>query len=132
MHVRLDDLVEIGADCSVGHGALLHGARLKDRVLVGMGAILMDHVQVGEDVIIGAGSVLLEGFQVPDRSVVVGVPAQVIGEVSQEAMNKKRMGVVRYQGLPPLYKAHLREIPPGEVATLRGDEPRPWANESDR
>jgi len=68
----------IGCDVSVGHGAILHGCTIKDRVLVGMGAIVLNGAVVGEDSLIGAGAVVTEGMQVPPGSVVLGVPGKVL------------------------------------------------------
>jgi len=72
----------LGNDVSVGHGAILHGCILSDRVLVGMGAIVLNGAHVGEDSLIGAGAVVTEGMQVPPGSVVVGVPGKVLKETT--------------------------------------------------
>lgn len=74
----------IGNDVSVGHGAILHGCTIKDRVLVGMGAIVLNGAVVGEDSLIGAGAVVTEGMQVPPGSVVVGVPGKIPKETSPQ------------------------------------------------
>ncbi len=118
VHVRPGEEAQLGIDCHVGHGAIIHGAKLEDRVLVGMGAILFEGVRVGADSVIGAGSVLPEGFQVPPRSLVTGVPAKIRGEVPEEILKRKRAGTAMYQTLPELYRQHLKEIPPGQVKAL--------------
>jgi phenylacetic acid degradation protein len=115
VHVRPQEVARLGEDCHVGHGAIIHGAMIEDRVLVGMGAILFDGVRVGADAIVGAGSVLPEGFVVPPRAVVGGVPARILKEASDDLLERKRRGTVLYQSLPGLYGKHLREIPPEEV-----------------
>jgi carbonic anhydrase/acetyltransferase-like protein (isoleucine patch superfamily) len=74
--------VVLGSEVSVGHGAILHGCTLGDRVLVGMGAIILNGVNVGEGTLIGAGAVITEGMQVPANSVVVGVPAKIIKQTT--------------------------------------------------
>lgn len=71
----------VGEDCVVGHRVILHGCRLGDRVLVGMGAIVMDGVEVGSDVIIGAGAVLTPRTVVPSGVMVLGSPAKVKREL---------------------------------------------------
>ena len=76
--------VEIGEFVSVGHGAILHGCRIAGRVLVGMGAIIMNGASVGEDSIIGAGAVVPEQAVIPSRSVVLGVPGRVVKETTPE------------------------------------------------
>ncbi len=112
IHVRPNEVVSLGEDCHVGHGAIIHGATLGQRILVGMGAILMDGVRVGDDAIIGAGALLTEGFEVPQATIVAGVPARIMGEVTFELKERKKIGTSLYQTLPSLYRNHLREIPP--------------------
>lgn len=67
----------IGDEVTVGHGAIVHGATIGDRCLIGMGAIVLNGVELGSDTIVAAGSLLLEGTRVPPRSLVVGSPGQV-------------------------------------------------------
>ncbi len=67
----------IGDDVTIGHAAIVHGCTLHDRVLVGMGAILLNGVEVGEDSIVAAGTLLPEGMVVPPRSLVMGSPGKV-------------------------------------------------------
>jgi carbonic anhydrase/acetyltransferase-like protein (isoleucine patch superfamily) len=74
----------IGNDVSVGHGAILHGCTIKDQVLVGMGAIVLNGAVVGEGSVIGAGAVVTEGMNVPPGSVVVGIPGKIIKQASEE------------------------------------------------
>jgi carbonic anhydrase/acetyltransferase-like protein (isoleucine patch superfamily) len=74
----------IGADCTIGHGCVLHGARIEDHCLIGMGAILLAGSVIGEGSIVGAGALIKENFVVPPRSLVVGTPGRVIRTVSDE------------------------------------------------
>jgi carbonic anhydrase/acetyltransferase-like protein (isoleucine patch superfamily) len=78
VHVDPDAPNVIGADCTIGHGALVHGVEVGDRVLIGMGAILLGGSKVGEGCVIGAGAVVLENTAIPPYSLVVGAPAKVI------------------------------------------------------
>ncbi|MGB1019715.1 MAG: gamma carbonic anhydrase family protein [Flavobacteriaceae bacterium] len=71
----------IGHHVSIGHKAIVHGCTIKDRVLVGMGSIIMDHCVVGENSIIAAGAVLPQGTIVPPGSVYAGVPAKKIKSI---------------------------------------------------
>ncbi len=68
----------VGADCVIGHRAIVHGSTLEDGVLVGMGAILLNGVHVERGSVIAAGAVLTEGTRVPAGSLVVGVPGRVV------------------------------------------------------
>lgn len=72
----------IGNDVSIGHNAIVHGCTVQDKVLIGMGAIVMDHAVIGEGSVVAAGAVVTQHMQVPPGSLVAGVPAKVIGPVS--------------------------------------------------
>lgn len=67
----------IGRDVTIGHGAMIHGCTIEDRVLIGMGAILLNGVKIGSDSIVAAGSLVPEGAVIPPRSLAMGSPAKV-------------------------------------------------------
>lgn len=67
----------IGEHTTIGHGAILHGCTIGDNVLVGMGAIIMDGAVIGHNSVIGAGTLITQGMQIPDCSMVVGVPGKI-------------------------------------------------------
>jgi carbonic anhydrase/acetyltransferase-like protein (isoleucine patch superfamily) len=77
-------IVEIGNNVSIGHNALVHGCTIADNVLIGMGAIVMDHCIIASNCIIAAGAVLLENTQVEAWSVYAGVPAKKVKTLSPE------------------------------------------------
>lgn len=78
VHVQHDTHpTRIGNDVTVGHGAIVHGCTIHDRVLVGMGAIILNGATIGEDSIIAAGTLLTEGTTIPPRSMVMGSPGKV-------------------------------------------------------
>ena len=72
----------IGDEVTIGHGAIVHGCTIEDRCLIGMGAILLNGVNVGSESIVAAGSLVPEGFEVPPRSLVMGSPAKVRRELT--------------------------------------------------
>ncbi|MEZ5978273.1 MAG: gamma carbonic anhydrase family protein [Planctomycetota bacterium] len=74
----------IGSRTTVGHRCVLHGAKVGDRCLIGMGAILLGGCTIGDESIVAAGAVVKENAVIPPRSLVVGVPARVVREVSDE------------------------------------------------
>lgn len=74
----------IGEDCTVGHRCVLHGAQVGHRALIGMGAVLLGRSVVGDEAIVAAGAIVREGFEVPPRTLVAGVPARVVRDVSAE------------------------------------------------
>jgi carbonic anhydrase/acetyltransferase-like protein (isoleucine patch superfamily) len=76
--------VNLGNNVSVGHNALVHGCTVEDNVLIGMGAIVMDHCYIEENCIIAAGAVLLEGTRVESWSIYAGVPAKKVKTLSPE------------------------------------------------
>ena len=71
----------VGERVTVGHRAVLHGCRIGNDVLVGMGAILLDHVEIGDDCLIGAGALVPQGTIVPAGSLVLGSPARIVREI---------------------------------------------------
>ncbi|MDX1479554.1 MAG: transferase hexapeptide repeat family protein [Saprospiraceae bacterium] len=96
----------------IGHGAVVHGAEIGRNVLIGMNAVIMDRVQIGEDSIIGALTFVREGEEIPPRSLVVGNPGKVIRTVSDEMIAWKTKGTQLYQTLPADCRAHLRPATP--------------------
>jgi carbonic anhydrase/acetyltransferase-like protein (isoleucine patch superfamily) len=74
----------IGNDVSIGHNAIVHGCTIRDKVLVGMGAIVMDHADIGAGSVIAAGAVVLQNTKVEPGSLMAGVPAKRIGPVSAD------------------------------------------------
>jgi carbonic anhydrase/acetyltransferase-like protein (isoleucine patch superfamily) len=74
----------IGAEVTVGHRVVLHGAEVGDRSLIGMGAVLLGGSRIGAESLVAAGAVVKEGFVVPPRSLVVGVPARVVRALTDE------------------------------------------------
>jgi carbonic anhydrase/acetyltransferase-like protein (isoleucine patch superfamily) len=85
----------IGSDVIAGHNVVLHGCTVRDRVLVGIGAILLDGVEVGEESIVAAGSLLTPGTKVPPRSLVVGRPGRVVRATTPEEVESLILGGVR-------------------------------------
>ena len=84
LHCDPGEPMAIGEDCTVGHGAILHGMKIGDRCLIGMGAILLQRSVVGDECLVAAGAVVPEGMEIPPRSVVMGVPAKVVRKVTDE------------------------------------------------
>ncbi len=83
LHLDADAPLTIGEECTIGHNAVIHGATLGDRVLVGMNAVVLSHAQVGSGTIIGACALVGEHKSIPAGSLAVGVPAKVVRDLSQ-------------------------------------------------
>lgn len=86
----------IGEEVTVGHRCVLHGARVGDRSLVGMGAILLGRSVIGPECIVAAGAVVKENCEVPERSLVAGVPARVLRAVTDEEVEAIRRSAEGY------------------------------------
>lgn len=86
----------IGADVTIGHGAILHGCTVGDRCLIGMGSILLDNAVIGEGSVVAAGSLVPPRFVAPPRSLVRGSPAKVIREVTEDEGRLGIIGVEHY------------------------------------
>jgi carbonic anhydrase/acetyltransferase-like protein (isoleucine patch superfamily) len=84
VHPEHDEDLEIGDYVTVGHRAILHMRTLGSGTLVGMGAILMAHTHIGKECIIGAGALIPEGENIPDRTLLMGIPARRIRSVTDE------------------------------------------------
>jgi carbonic anhydrase/acetyltransferase-like protein (isoleucine patch superfamily) len=86
----------IGKRVGIGHRAIVHGTTIEDDCLIGMGSILLNGVHVGTGSVIGAGAVCREGMQIPPNSLVVGVPAVVKRQTTEEERNRIRRTVESY------------------------------------
>lgn len=103
----------IGNDVTIGHAALLHGCTINDRVLIGMGAIIMDGVVIGEDSIVGAGAVVTEGTIVPPQSVILGSPGTIKRSVTKEELVWIRASAENYVQYASQYLTHASTSTPG-------------------
>ena len=86
----------IGEEVTVGHRCVLHGAVVEDRCLIGMGAVLLGGSRIGAESIVAAGAVVREGADIPPRSLVVGVPARVVREVTDSEVEMIRASAQGY------------------------------------
>jgi carbonic anhydrase/acetyltransferase-like protein (isoleucine patch superfamily) len=112
IHMFPGKTVTLKKGAHVGHGAIIHGANLGENCLIGMNAVLMDDVEVGDESIIGALSFVAAGTQIPERSLVVGNPAKVIKQVTDEMIAWKTKGTQLYQRLPAECHKTLKEVEP--------------------
>lgn len=84
IHVTDKHGVKIGDYVSVGHGAILHGCKIKDNVLIGMNATVLNAAVINENSIVGAGAVVTENKEFPPGSLILGVPAKVVRELTKK------------------------------------------------
>src|SRR5215470_17338240 len=95
-------VTEIGDNVSIGHNAVIHGAKIEDGALIGMSAVILDHVIVGKDALVAAGAVVLSGTKVEAGSVYGGIPAKFIRKIdieqSKEINQKIAKSYLMYAG----------------------------------
>jgi len=105
----------------IGHGAIIHGARIGRNSLVGMNAVVMDDAVIGPECIVGALCFVPAGMQVPERKVVVGCPAKIVKDVTDKMLRWKEEGTELYQQLPADNYRSLRPCEPlREIPADRG------------
>ena len=96
--------VEIGKNVSVGHGAVVHGCKLDDNVLIGMNATVLNGAHISKNSIVGAGAVVSEGKEFPEGSLILGVPAKAVKEVTPEQIALIQNNADNYVKLSKQYK----------------------------
>ena len=96
--------VEIGENVSVGHGAVVHGCKLDDNVLIGMNATVLNGAHISKNSIVGAGAVVSEGKEFPEGSLILGVPARAVKELSDEQIQSIQNNADNYVKLSKQYK----------------------------
>lgn len=103
----------------IGHGAIIHGATIGKNCLVGMNAVIMDNVQLGDESVVGALTFIKEGEIIPARSLVVGNPGKIIKEVSDEMIGWKTEGTLLYQQLPADMFTYFKPCRPGKKKSAK-------------
>ncbi|MET4633703.1 gamma carbonic anhydrase family protein [Kaistia defluvii] len=106
LHTDMGYPLTIGEGCTIGHRAILHGCVIGANCLVGMGATIMNGARIGANCVIGAGALVPEGKEIPDGSLVVGVPAKVIRALDEAA-------IIKLQGAATHYVANWRRYAAG-------------------
>ncbi len=96
LHVDEGAGLSIGDRVTVGHGAILHGCTIKSNTLIGMGAIILNHAEIGSNCIIGAGALVTQGAVVPDGSLVIGNPGRVVRPVTDAEIEGVRQNAAHY------------------------------------
>ena len=88
--------VTVGRGCTIGHRAILHGSTIGDNTLVGMGAVILNRARIAENCIVGAGALVTEGREVPQGSLVMGVPAKVVRPLTPDEIGRNRISAAHY------------------------------------
>ena len=114
IHMFPGVIVLLKEGAHIGHGAIIHGATIGKNCLVGMNAVIMDNVNLGDESIVGALTFIKEGEEIPPRSLVVGNPGKIIKQVSDEMLAWKTEGTRLYQQLPEECRNYLHQVEPLE------------------
>src|SRR6056297_201212 len=97
MHTDMGFPLVIGAGCTIGHKAMLHGCTLGENTLIGMGATVLNGAKIGKNCLIGAGALVTEGKDIPDGSLVMGAPGKVVRTLDDKAIEGLRASALHYQ-----------------------------------
>ena len=108
VHVDHDAPVTIGMDVTIGHAAIVHGCTIGDRSLIGINATILSHAVIGKYCIVGAGALITERKEFPDRSLIVGMPARRVRDVTDEEAAMLEESARHYIELGRRYRDQLR------------------------
>lgn len=99
LHVSSNYPLNIGKDVTIGHKAIVHGCKIEDNVLIGMGSIILDGAHIGENTIIGAGSLVPPGKEIPSGVLALGSPVKVVRNLTPEEIESIKESAVKYVDL---------------------------------
>ncbi len=110
MHTDAGFPLTIGAGCTIGHKAMLHGCTIGDNSLIGMGATVLNGAKIGKNCLIGAGALVTEGKEIPDGSLVMGAPGKVVRTLDDAAIQGLRASALHYQENMRRFRAGLSVV----------------------
>jgi len=109
LHTDMGHPLTIGAGCTIGHKAMLHGCEVGDNSLIGMGATVLNGARIGQNCLIGAGALVTEGKHIPDGSLVMGAPGKLVRQLDADAIEGLRKSALHYQQNMRRYRDGLIE-----------------------
>lgn len=109
VHVDHDAPAVVGRNVTIGHAATVHGCTVDDFALIGIGATILSHARIGAYSIVGAGALVTERKEFPERSLIIGVPAKRVREVTEEEMRVLEESAAHYVELGRRYRRELTE-----------------------
>lgn len=110
LHTDMGYPLTIGANCTIGHKAMLHGCTIGDGTLIGMGATVLNGARIGKGCLIGACALITEGKEIPDGSLVMGSPGKVVRELDQTARARLLASAAGYQANARRFRAGLTPV----------------------
>lgn len=102
--------ITIGEGCTIGHKAMLHGCTIGDNSLIGMGATVLNGARIGKNCLIGAGALIPERKEIPDNSMVIGVPGKVVKQLDENAVSGLRASAEHYLSNAKRFANGLKEV----------------------
>ncbi|MBS0571888.1 MAG: gamma carbonic anhydrase family protein [Proteobacteria bacterium] len=110
LHTDMGFPLTIGADCTIGHKAMLHGCTIGDGSLIGMGATILNGARIGRGCLIGAGALVTEGKEIPDGSLVMGAPGRVVRSLDDAARERLLKSAEGYRRNAARFAGGLRAL----------------------
>ncbi len=110
IHTEPEYPVYIGNEVTIGHNAMVHGAIVEDRAVIGIGAVVLDGAKIGEGAVVAAGALVPPGKEVPPNTLVMGIPAKPVREVDETLREAFMRGVKTYVEFVDRYKRGLKRI----------------------
>ena len=107
LHVDVDYPCLIGSETTIGHGAIVHGATVGDRCLIGIGSRILNGAEIGEGAWVAAGSLVPEGRAIPPWTLAMGVPAKPVRELTEDEIARQRNGMEEYVRFGVAYRARF-------------------------
>ena len=97
MHTDIGFPLTIGENCTIGHKVMLHGCKIGNNTLIGMGAVILNGVKIGDNCLIGAGALITENKVIPDGSLVMGMPGKIVRQLDDAAIARLTQSALNYQ-----------------------------------
>ena len=105
----LHQTTTVGAGCTVGHGAIVHGCTVGDNTLIGMGAVILTGARIGSNCLVGAGALVTGKMDIPDGSLVLGNPARVVRPLTEAEIRENRVSMEEYLDFARWYRQGGRD-----------------------
>ena len=110
IHVDKGADVNIGSGCTIGHKAIIHGCTIGNNTLVGMGTIILNNAYIGNNCLVGAGSLITEGKTFPDKTLIMGSPAKVKRNLTEEEIEQNKLSANHYIDNFKEFKNNLNKL----------------------
>ena len=110
MHTDMGFPLDVGANVTIGHQAMLHGCTIGDGSLIGIQAVILNGAVIGKGCLVGAGALVTEGKQFPDHCLIIGAPAKAVRTLAPEEIARLELSAASYVARARLFKTELKHI----------------------